>query len=124
MKIVTADLEDELSLPWKEEVIFDSVIGEISEKVLEVKDLIEKIEDIYEPELADSMVDVDNARLLKWYMDDLRRLYYADEAIENGADEMGKILVAGQAEYYRENIVIVKDKILNYLMAVIKTELI
>lgn len=52
-------------------------------------------------EMAGSLVDPYTASLLKWYSEDLDRIYYMNELIEDAAD-IFDLLMAGQLQYYLE----------------------
>lgn len=70
----------------------------------DLKDYLENLEETnIISEVAGSLVDVYNSDLLEWYLANLFRLDYANEAIkELGADDVFQILAGGQFLYFAE----------------------
>ena len=73
----------------------DLNIAEIKEEVKDAEDRIS--------EDADSLTDLYTSELLKWYLEDVDRVFYMDEAIkELGANDGFKVLSGGQFIYWQE----------------------
>jgi len=68
-------------------------------------------------ELADSMVDVYTTELLKWYLENIHRISYADDFMSEmgGENDFSKILMGGQYMYYSE--------LLNYTFDLVKEKM-
>jgi len=68
-------------------------------------------------ELADSMVDVYTTELLKWYLEDIHRIGYADDFMSEmgGENNFSKILMGGEYMYYSE--------LLNYTFDLVKEKM-
>jgi hypothetical protein len=106
-----------------EEDIFDSILNYQADTIFSLDELIEEVENTDEHEIADGLVNPYTAELLKWYQEDLDRLYYIGEAKgELGADDIFSMLSGGQYLYYKEKINEVKEKILKYLNDLKDTE--
>jgi len=93
---------------------FDSIINITDDSDITIEEIKEELE-IDSHEIADSMVDHYTANLLEWYGKDLKRMYYMDEAIGNGAETGFDVLTQGQYAYWLEKIEEVKGEIKKWL---------
>ena len=113
--MITREFKELLNLSTEQEDAFDSLVNRSDTSEISIDDVQEAI-DMDIGEAADSACDVYTASLLKWYLNDLNRMGYADDAIkELGGEDLAHILMGGQYLYYNEIMGelqdILKDKI-------------
>ena len=113
--MLTSEFKELLDLNSEQEDAFDSLVNISDTSPITIDDVQEAV-DAELGEIADSMCDVYTGSLLRWYLDDLNRTGYVDDAIkELGAEDFFHILAGGQYMYYSEIMGelqgILKDKI-------------
>lgn len=103
---------------WSDEIKegLDEILNYTDITILD-DDIKNGLAEIELSELADGMVDVYTTELLKWYLEDIKRISYADDFMSEmgGGDDFSKILMGGEYMYYTE--------LLNCVFSLINEEL-
>ncbi len=116
-KIKIKELKNALNLSNKDEKdVFITLLDYDENTELTKEEIKEKIEKKDITELAEELVDVYTIDLLKWYEEDINRVFYIDEVLKLGSETSGfSVLAGGQFFYWQEKLEKVKEKIEKYL---------
>lgn len=116
-KIKIKELKNALNLSNDDEKeAFITLLNYDENTELTKEEIKEKIEKKDITELAEELVDVYTIDLLKWYEEDINRVFYIDEVLKLGSETSGfSVLAGGQFFYWQEKLEKVKEKIEKYL---------
>lgn len=87
------------------ETALDEVLNISDEEEMPLEEIENELTNVQEiaSEYSDSLVEPNTSGLLKWYLEDIYRVYYIEEAIsELGAQDGFQVLSGGQFLYWEE----------------------
>lgn len=87
------------------ETALDEVLNISDEEEMPLEEIENELTNVQEitSEYSDSLVEPNTSGLLKWYLEDISRVYYIEEAIsELGAQDWFQVLSGGQFLYWEE----------------------
>lgn len=87
------------------ETALDEVLNISDEEEMPLEEIENELTNVQEiaSEYSDSLVEPNTSGLLKWYLEDINRVYYMEEAIsELGAQDVFQVLSGGQFLYWEE----------------------
>lgn len=87
------------------ETALDEVLNISDEEEMPLEEIENELTNVQEivSEYSDSLVEPNTSGLLKWYLEDINRVYYIEEAIsELGAQDGFQVLSGGQFLYWEE----------------------
>lgn len=87
------------------ETALDEVLNISNEEEMPLEEIENELTNAQEiaSEYSDSLVEPNTSGLLKWYLEDINRVYYMEEAIsELGAQDGFQVLSGGQFLYWEE----------------------
>ena len=116
-KIKIKELKNALNLSNDDEKdVFITLLDYGENTELTKEEIKKEIEEKDITELAEELVDVYTIDLLKWYEEDINRVFYIDEVLKLGSETSGfSVLAGGQFFYWQEKLEKVKEKIEKYL---------